>query len=83
MSKHEVVLSNWRLSCADGCCDDYGCEVYVNGVSVTKRYTDSASSLQLILDALGIDVVVEEEWDDYDRTNYNPEDDFYEEDEEF
>ncbi len=82
MSKHEIVLSNWKLTCADGCCDSYGCEVYVNGESITRYYGDSASSLQLVLDALGINAEVKEEWDDYDRDSYNPEDQ-YDEDEEF
>ena len=63
--KNEIVLSNWQTQCPDRCCDDFGCEVFVNGVSVTRYFTDSASSLQLVLEALGIEASVTEEWDDY------------------
>lgn len=68
--KNEIVLSNWQGQCPDRCCDDFGCEVFVNGVSVTRYFTDSASSLQLVLDALGIEATVTEEWDEY-VTPYN------------
>lgn len=81
--KHEIIFSNWHNSCGDGCCSDYGSEIYVNGVSVTRYYTDTASSLQLVLEALGIDATITEEWDDYDTSgSYQPEDQ-YEDDEEF
>lgn len=79
--KNEIVLSYWQTQCPDRCCDDFGCEIFVNGVSVTRYFTDSASSLQLVLKALGIEAIVTEEWDDY-ITPYNETLDDYE-DEEF
>jgi hypothetical protein len=81
--KHEIILSQWDWSCGDGCCDDYGTELFVNGNSVTRYFNGSVDSLQLIFDALGIDVDIKIEQDEYSRENLPPEDGFYEDDEEF
>ena len=53
--KHEIVLSSWNWSCGDGCCDDYGTELFVNGVSISRYCDFSPDSLQMLFDALNID----------------------------
>lgn len=80
--KHEIVLSQWDWSCEDRCCTDHGTELIVNGKTITRFFNGDVSSLELVLDALGIDVDIRVEYDEYNRDQYPP-DDYYEDDEEF
>lgn len=64
---NKVVIQDYHYSCSDGCCDEYGSHVYVNGKEVGS-YSDGidANVLEDVLKELGIQAEVEHEYDNED-----------------
>lgn len=68
MSEKKVTLSvqDYHYTCGDGCCDDYGERVFVNGEQINADiYMNAHDAIEQILKHLGYEV----EWKemDYDR----------------
>ena len=69
--KVEIELREWHYRCGDGCCDDYGTELYLNGEKLehpegsTPNFLgeDVPNALKAVLLKLGFDVSVEYTYD--------------------
>jgi hypothetical protein len=62
--KKKITLQaqHWHYTCGDGCCDDYGERLYVNGEELEKVdiYYNAHGAIEEILKHLGYEV----EWDE-------------------
>lgn len=63
MKKLQITLTDWDYECADGCCTNYGTTVTINGVKLENNNQDRATILEKILEHLGYDVEVIEEYE--------------------
>lgn len=54
--KIKIELNDYSWECGDGCCTDYGTNVYVNGVEMPYKNNDTGTIIQQILEHLGYDV---------------------------
>lgn len=56
-SMNVVRLIAWDYTCADGCCDDYGTRLVVNGEEITKYFSPEngnfASDIAALLQKVG------------------------------
>ena len=39
MEPIKIEFNNWTYTCSDGCCTDYGMEIYING-ELVKDYRE-------------------------------------------
>jgi hypothetical protein len=63
--EREILFRPYHYTCGDGCCDDYGTKVYVNGFQVAADADNSESVAMALMAFLNIDDV-SVEWD-YDE----------------
>lgn len=51
--RHDIRYESWNYECGDGCCSDYGVNMYINDY----LFTDVSQDMEAhsILDFLGID----------------------------
>jgi hypothetical protein len=71
-----IKLEQWHYQCADGCCDDYGTYLYVNGKKLehpdpeifANGYLgeDVGIALEAVLKELGYDVRIENTYEKKD-----------------
>ena len=59
---HTIKLESWDYTCGDGCCYEYGIVLTVDGKSITRHFDARAHSLKELLDELGIEAEVTEEF---------------------
>jgi hypothetical protein len=79
MSKEKVKIrfNEWHYTCGDGCCDDYGVEMFLNneklehpdsvdGHLISECYIgmDVELALRAVLGKLGYEVEIETTYDD-------------------
>lgn len=65
--KREVIFEAYHHSCSDGCCDDFGTRVYINGFNLGDVGDDTESFLEALMEFLEIDGVdVRFEFDEID-----------------
>lgn len=63
--KREIVFKHWHSSCGDGCCDNYGTNVYVNGFDLSCNGEDEEQIIASLMEFLNIDnVSVESVYED-------------------
>lgn len=55
--KHKISKKHYTYSCGDGCCDEEGCEWYVDGKFVHRSPCEDNGWLA-VLEELGIDVQI-------------------------
>jgi hypothetical protein len=54
-----IEYEEWHHTCADGCCDRWGIEVWVDGKSIGSReFGDAGSVLELFLESEGRDCII-------------------------
>jgi hypothetical protein len=65
-----IVFKPYHYTCPDGCCDDYGTDVYINGFHVSRQ-NDVDFVVELLMEFLNIDNVKidydfsgENDWED-------------------
>ncbi|MGD9678165.1 MAG: hypothetical protein AB7V16_07350 [Vulcanibacillus sp.] len=60
MEKQKLVikLKPWEYTCSDGCCTEYGLDVFVNDVKVTEYGDQDHILVSSILNHLGYDVEI-------------------------
>ncbi|MCY9737489.1 hypothetical protein M5X17_27690 [Paenibacillus alvei] len=56
---NKIVIRSWSHSCGDGCCDNYGTDITVNGVDIGCFDDVDGSVLEKVLKALKIDFEIE------------------------
>lgn len=62
-----ITLKSYHYSCADGCCDEYGTNVYVNGFDLNCAGDDIGAVVEGLMEFLGINnVIVDYEYDEED-----------------
>ncbi len=61
--KVEINLHEYWRKCGDGCCDDYGTIVKVNGVETPSRNQDVETILRDVLEHLGYEVDITSSYD--------------------
>ena len=52
----EIVFTNWHWQCGDGCCDDYGTDMAINGFTVGRVEGDPEAVTLCLLEFLGEDI---------------------------
>ena len=65
-SKVKLKFKSWHYQCGDGCCDDFGTDVFVNdeivenedGLNINSDY-DTEGTIKYILEKLGYEVEIE------------------------
>jgi hypothetical protein len=55
-----IKLFHWNHKCADGCCDSYGVDVFVDGNKIGS-VNDETEAIKLIVETLGFQCNVEVE----------------------
>ena len=63
MKKLNIKLIHWVHNCSDGCCTDYGTDTIVNGEKMPLINQDAATILEMVLEHLGYEVEVNEEYE--------------------
>ena len=59
-----ITLNDWASECSDGCCYDYGTELYVNGEMITTQADHNLEdTLWNLLTHLGYKVTIENKID--------------------
>jgi hypothetical protein len=66
MSKLKIEVVQWTHDCADGCCTDYGIDVFINGEEVSSRTEDITQILSNVLEHLKIDAEIKYTYEDDD-----------------
>lgn len=70
--KLKIKLESWHYQCGDGCCDNYGTNLYLNGKQLEHPIPetnngylgeDVSTALQAVLKELGYEVIIEETYD--------------------
>lgn len=62
--KVTVQTKHWSYTCGDGCCSDYGVDLYINDERVGTWIDDSSDAVIETLKHLGYDVEeLETEWE--------------------
>lgn len=60
-----IVFEPYHYTCSDGCCDDYGTKVFVNGFDINCNGDDAVSVLAGIMEFLEVDnVEIDYDYDD-------------------
>ena len=73
MKKINIKLESWHYQCGDGCCDNYGTYLYLNGKQLEhpdpeiydNGYLgeDVSTALQAVLKELGYELIIKETYD--------------------
>lgn len=62
----KVEWQEWHEQCADGCCDRYGIEVFVDGGSIgSKEFGDTGDAIEMLMEHLGHSVEVRRLFSDH------------------
>jgi hypothetical protein len=57
-----ITLKSWDYTCGDGCCYDYGLDIYVNGEKLDESNADdSENALKAVLEHLGYKINISHE----------------------
>ena len=60
--QHTIELKDWDWECGDGCCYDYGTELIIDGVSLSKHFDTCNGAfpeiLKKLFDEVGVDVKI-------------------------
>lgn len=69
-----IELQDWHTKCGDGCCDEYGTDVYLNGELLETTHEDGSKTdvdgesvtdtVMTVLKKLGYNVEIERTWKD-------------------
>lgn len=63
----KIEVKEWSHTCGDGCCYNYGMDVYVDGVQVNEfDVSEKEALLMAVLKHLGIEAEVTSDYDDMD-----------------
>lgn len=63
--EREIIFKPYHYTCSDGCCDDYGTKVFVNGFDINCNGDDAVSVLAGIMEFLEVDnVEIDYDYDD-------------------
>ena len=54
----EIVFKPYHRECGDGCCDDYGTDVYVNGFNLNCDGSSAECVVEALMEFLEFDNVV-------------------------
>lgn len=60
---NKIVIQDYHYSCSDGCCDEYGSNLYVNGKEVGTYSEIDENMLEDVLREFGIEAEVKHEYD--------------------
>lgn len=61
-----IEWEEWHHKCADGCCDRYGIEVWVDGRSIGSReFGDAGGAMEMLLEYLGHSAEVRQRFSDH------------------
>lgn len=52
---HEIEYKDWEYTCGDGCCYEYGTNVFINGYQIAD--TNDCSLIEEFCKFLGIDII--------------------------
>ena len=59
-----ITFNEWEHECADGCCYDYGTELYVDGEMITTQAEHNVEdTIWNLLTHLGYNVTIERKFD--------------------
>lgn len=58
MKKVKIELQDWYHECGDGCCTEWGTDIFVNGELMESNREDLDSALKEVLTHLGFDVEI-------------------------
>lgn len=61
--KVKVTLKEWHYKCGDGCCDNYGTSIIINGVEVENQNQDTETIIRKVLEHLGYNAEIQTEYD--------------------
>lgn len=61
--KVDILLDDYSYICGDGCCEDYGTRIVVNGEEMPCTNEDTETILKQVLEHLGYEVTI--------KTTYN------------
>lgn len=61
--KVNINLKQYSYTCGDGCCTDYGTITTVNGNQLELHNQDTSTIVEQILEHMGYDVDINEEYD--------------------
>lgn len=65
MKTLKITLKDWEYTCGDGCCYDYGQDIYLNGEQLYEQYAeDSENALRAVLEKLGYKIEIENIYED-------------------
>jgi len=56
--KREIIFKPYHYSCSDGCCDEYGTKVYINGFELPCDERDTGHVLENVFEFLQINGVM-------------------------
>jgi len=57
-----IKLVDWDYECADGCCFDYGQDIYLNGKQLDESHAENnENALIAVLNELGYEVEIQNE----------------------
>jgi hypothetical protein len=56
MQTLDVIVDEYNYSCADGCCNEYGIKITINGVELPYHNTDTSTIVPMVLEHLGFKV---------------------------
>ena len=59
MKKIKITLKGYHYQCGDGCCDNYGTDLFLNGKELEADGESVYSSLEAVLKELGYDVEID------------------------
>jgi len=62
MKKLNIKLVSWDYECADGCCFDFGQDIYLNGKQLNENHAENnENALIAVLTELGYEVELQNE----------------------
>jgi N-acetyl-anhydromuramyl-L-alanine amidase AmpD len=65
MKTLRITLKDWEHTCGDGCCYDYGQDIYLDGEKLDEQHAeDSENALRAVLEKLGYKIEIENIYED-------------------
>lgn len=61
--KLNIKLNEWHCKCYDGCCDNYGTSIIINGVEIENQNQDAETIVRKVLEHLDYNVEIQTEYD--------------------
>lgn len=53
----DIVFEHYQYTCSDGCCDEYGVNVYINGFNLNCDGSDVEQVVRSLMEFLGVEDV--------------------------